>query len=160
MPDVDLKIISGGQTGIDRVALDAAMEMGISHGGWCPKGRLAEDGKIPQRYQLTETNSRNYSVRTEQNVKDSDGTLVIYVSSLSGGTALTARLAKKHGKPCYKLDFGLLDETDFETEVRAVVTWIHQHRISILNVAGPRNSTSPELSAQVHPFLISVFQAG
>ena len=93
---MNVKIISGGQTGVDRAALDVAVELEIPHGGWCPKGRLAEDGRIPDSYKLRETTSREYAVRTEQNVLDSDGTLILYRESISGGTELTLRLAEKH----------------------------------------------------------------
>src|SRR5688572_12994856 len=87
------RIVSGGQTGVDRGALDAAIALGIEHGGWCPRGRLAEDGQIPRRYQLTETKTSKYRERTERNVLDSDGTLILFRALLSGGTELTRRLA-------------------------------------------------------------------
>src|SRR4030042_6079458 len=94
-----MKILSGGQTGADRSALDVAIALGISHGGWCPRGRLAEDGRIPDRYQLRETDYREYAVRTEQNVVDSDATLILCSGVLSGGTELTLRLAERHHGP-------------------------------------------------------------
>ena len=99
-----MKIISGGQTGVDRGALDAAMELGIPHGGWCPRGRTAEDGRIPDRYQLRETDSPDYSFRTEQNVLDSDATLILYRGRIAGGTELTLRLARQHGRPHLVVD--------------------------------------------------------
>ena len=94
-----MKIISGGQTGVDRGALDAAISLGIPHGGWCPRGRLAEDGRIPDRYQLRETDSPDYPSRTEQNVLDSDATLILYRGRIAGGTEFTLRLAQQHGRP-------------------------------------------------------------
>src|SRR6266851_4977853 len=94
------KIISGGQTGVDRAALDVALELGIPCGGWCPKGRRAEDGRIPKRYPLVETPTPAYPVRTEWNVRDSDGTLVLARGQASGGTALTIEFATDYGKPC------------------------------------------------------------
>ncbi len=103
------RIVSGGQTGVDRAALDVAIALGIEHGGWCPRGRLAEDGTIPARYLLRETSSSEYAVRTEQNVIDSDGTLVIYYQRLQRGSLLTYRLAKEHGKtsvPCARRPVG------------------------------------------------------
>lgn len=93
------RIVSGGQTGVDRGALDAAIFLGIAHGGWCPQGRLAEDGTIPPRYELTETNSSKYPIRTQQNVIDSDGTLILYAGELQGGTSLTLRFARERNKP-------------------------------------------------------------
>ena len=87
------KVISGGQSGVDRAALDVAIELGIPHGGWCPAGRRSEDGTIAPIYQLQETNSRNYAKRTEKNVLDSCGTLILYRHAISGGTALTQRLS-------------------------------------------------------------------
>ena len=94
------KIISGGQTGADRAALDVAMELGIEHGGWIPKGRKTENGRLPNKYQLKEMPTASYSKRTEQNIIDSHGTLIISHGKLTGGSALTRRLAKKHKKPC------------------------------------------------------------
>jgi len=93
-------IISGGQTGADRAGLDAAMEAGIPAGGCCPKGLLSEDGPVPERYTLTELNSASYPARTERNVKDSDGTLVLNIGKLTGGTKNTVEFSEKHGKPC------------------------------------------------------------
>ena len=154
---IKLRIITGGQTGIDRVALDAAIEVGLEHGGWCPKGRLAEDGVIPGKYKLTETSSRRYSVRTEKNVEESDGTLILFGEKIGGGTALTVRLAVKHCKPCLKLNFGGLFVEQFESELDQTQRWIKEHSIQTLNIAGPRKSSSPELSAQVYPFLIALF---
>jgi hypothetical protein len=98
------KIVSGGQTGADRGGLDAAIELGIPHGGWCPKGRKAEDGAIPLTYDLTETGSADYRVRTEKNVLDSDATAIFTCGELSGGSKLTADLAEKHGKPWIHID--------------------------------------------------------
>ena len=92
-------IVSGGQTGVDRAALDVAIAIGIGHGGWCPAGRLSEDGTIPSRYDLQETDSPEYPVRTEKNVIDSDATLLLYEGRLKGGTLLTRRICVRHGKP-------------------------------------------------------------
>ncbi len=130
-------IVSGGQTGVDRGALDAAIQLGYDHGGWCPKGRLAEDGSVPSRYALQENNSRDYAVRTEQNVVDSDATLIFYLRKLSGGTLLTFRLAKQHEKPY------MLVRLDKPWDCQAVKTWMHRIRPERLNVAGPRESSNP-----------------
>jgi hypothetical protein len=98
------KIISGGQTGADRASLDFALAHGVSHSGWCPRGRRAEDGTLERHYALRETPDTNYSQRTEWNVRDSDGTLIFTVAcELSGGSALTQELAEAHGKPCLRL---------------------------------------------------------
>jgi hypothetical protein len=100
----DVTILSGGQTGADRAALDFALEFGLAHGGWCPRGRLAEDGPIDERYKLTETPSRRYNQRTEWNARDSDATAVFSVTrEVSGGTALTLGLVRRLGKPCLHL---------------------------------------------------------
>ena len=144
------KIVSGGQTGVDRGALDAAIELGIPHGGWCPSGRLAEDGPIPARYRLTETKSPEYSVRTEQNVLDSDATLILYRGPLSGGTELTYRMAVKHEKPHLLLD---LSKCPDPTAVR---DWTRSNKIAVLNVAGPRESSSPGIAGSAAQFLQGV----
>ncbi|MFG0289998.1 MAG: putative molybdenum carrier protein, partial [Rhodopirellula sp. JB044] len=102
------KIVSGGQTGVDRGALDSAMDLGIDHGGWCPAGRLAEDGRVPSEYRLDELSSRFYPDRTEQNVIDSDATLLLYRDQISGGTKLTQRICRKAGKP--SLSVSITDE--------------------------------------------------
>ena len=133
------KIISGGQTGVDRAALDVALELGVDCGGWCPKGRLAEDGPIPQRYPLQETASSNYPVRTERNVQSSDATLILNVGELDGGSALTADLANKNYRPFLVIN---LDEP---TDIQEAHAWLMQHDVSVLNIAGPRASKQQEL---------------
>ena len=143
-------IVSGGQTGVDRGALNAAMAMGIAHGGWCPRGRLAEDGAIPDRYQLKETRSARYSVRTRQNVVDSSGTLILSLGTLQGGTLLTHRLTGRFAKPCLVVDLLLAVDAD---EVRC---WMFEHQIRVLNVAGPRESSSPGIAVRAQQFLQEV----
>jgi hypothetical protein len=145
------KIVSGGQTGVDRGALDAAIELGIPHGGWCPRGRLAEDGPIPDRYRLTETESAEYSVRTERNVLDSDATLILFRGELSGGTELTRRLAKRHRKPCLVVDL------DAPPESEAIRHWLLESRVETLNVAGPRESQNLGIAADARRFLETLF---
>jgi hypothetical protein len=147
------RVVSGGQTGVDRAALDAAIALGIEHGGWCPRGRLAEDGRIPARYRLTETRSPEYWVRTEQNVIDSDGTLILYRKSLSGGTELTHRMAVKHARPCRLVD---LETGPLPADVRA---WIDEHKIAVLNVAGPRESSAAGIARQSVDFLQGVLSS-
>lgn len=141
------RIVSGGQTGVDRGALDAAIQLGIAHGGWCPRGRLAEDGTIPRRYQLAETDSPKYHVRTLQNVLDADGTLILFRGRLSGGTELTHRMAVQHGKPHLLVD---LERGDLAGIVRR---WLVEHEIEILNVAGPRESTANGVADQTRELL-------
>jgi len=128
------KIISGGQTGVDSAALDTAIEFKIPHGGWCPMGRLAEDGIIDDRYQLKETDSCDYKQRTRFNVRDSDGTLILNTGKLEGGTALTARYAKELDKPMFIVDLEQNKNTD------ALVKWLEKFKIRDLNIAGPRES--------------------
>ncbi len=146
-----MKIISGGQTGVDRAALDAAMATGITHGGWCPRGRLAEDGIIPAHYQLCETESTEYAVRTERNVVDSDATLLLCRGPLTGGTELTRRLAIKHKRP--HLIVNLLENP----QPSAVADWLKAIRAVTLNVAGPRESQNPGIAKEAKDFLVAVF---
>jgi hypothetical protein len=145
-----MKIISGGQTGVDRAALDAAIELGIPHGGWCPRGRTAEDGRISDRYQLREADSPDYSFRTEQNVLDSDATLILYRGRVSGGTELTLRLARQHARPHLVVD---LDAALAPAEVRR---WLEEHTVETLNVAGPRESQSPGIATLAQAFVVAV----
>ena len=145
-------VVSGGQTGVDRAALDVAIERGMNHGGWCPKGRRAEDGVIPDRYRLQETESADYALRTERNVVDSDGTLIFHRGPLRGGTRLTARLAEKHGKPIYRVDF-----EDQRVAPSNVADWIISRNLKKLNVAGPRASNDPEIYKQTRLFLEILF---
>ena len=133
------RIVSGGQTGADRAALDFAIEHGLKHGGWCPKGRRAEDGWIPSRYELKETQTISYVQRTEWNVRDSDGTVIFTLSGgLTGGSKKTADLARKHRKPCLHLFAG--GTGDAVEELRA---FIQSNGIKVLNVAGSRASKEP-----------------
>ena len=147
-----MKIISGGQTGVDRGALDAAIALGIEHGGWCPLGRLAEDAPIPARYQLRETDSPRYAERTERNVLEADATLILFRGKLSGGTRLTRQLAVRHKRPCLVIDLEQAVEAD------EVHRWLRQHDVSVLNVAGPRESQSPGIGRAAEWFLTSVFR--
>lgn len=144
-------IVSGGQTGVDRAALDVAIALGIAHGGWCPAGRRSEDGSVPSRYDLRETESSEYPARTEQNVIDSDATLILCVSALKGGTRLTKRLCLRHDKPhlVSRLDRGE------ESSVRA---WLSRQHPSTLNVAGPRESSSPGIYELAFDYLLMVWQ--
>ena len=131
------RIVSGGQTGADRAALDWAIAHRIPHGGWCPRGRRAEDGRIAARYALRETPSRDYEQRTRWNVRDSDGTLIVSrAARLTGGSAYTARCAERIGRPWLHVRPGVDDAP-------TVRNFIQQHRLRTLNVAGPRASGDP-----------------
>ena len=144
------RVVSGGQTGVDQGALDAAIELGFDHGGWCPCGRLSESGPIPDQYQLVETDSSEYWVRTERNVIDSDATLILYLESLSGGTELTRRLAQKHGRPCRCVD---LSGSPSAKEARL---WIAAHQVRVLNVAGPRESGAPGVAELAREYVVAL----
>lgn len=136
--------MSGGQTGVDRAALDFAIEHGIPHGGWCPAGRRAEDGEIASAYALHETPEVRYPQRTEWNVRDSDGTVILTIAcELTGGSALTRELALAHHKPCLHL----AQAREGEAAVGRLAEFIERYRIRTLNVAGPRLSTEPGAAA-------------
>ena len=136
------KIISGGQTGADRAALDFAIRYNIPYGGWVPKGRRTEDGTLPEIYQLQEMPTDEYSKRTDQNILDSDATLILSHAHLSGGSALTQSLAEKHGKPYIHID---LSKVDMRKAGLIVNIWIQRYKIKVLNVAGPRTSKDPKI---------------
>ena len=147
------RIVSGGQTGVDRGALEAAIQLGLPHGGHCPRGRLAEDGCIPPRFVLTELASRKYSVRTEQNVIDSDGTLIIHNGRMSAGTALTYRMTVKNQKPAFILDLTRPAELD------EFLNWLQRHDIETLNCAGPRESSVPGIESLSRALCRELFTA-
>lgn len=142
-----LTVVSGGQTGVDRAALDAARELGLPTGGWCPRGRRAEDGPIAPEYPLRETPSDDYAQRTEWNVRDSDGTLVLTRGRPAGGTAFTIGVARSLGRPLLVLD--LRDDPD----PGAVRRWARAAGIAVLNVAGPRESQRPGIGDEARAFL-------
>lgn len=152
------KVVSGGQTGVDRAALDVAIYLDIPHGGWCPRGRRAEDGRIPDVYQLSETSSRDYATRTQQNIIDSDGTLILYANKLSGGSSLTLRLAHLHHRPVLCVDLGPGADSETERNVENVATWLVSNGVRVLNVAGPRASTNEALGRCCEQFLLKLFE--
>ena len=147
-----LEVVSGGQTGVDRATLDAALGLGLPCGGWCPRGRRAEDGPIHSRYPLRETPAADYSQRTEWNVRDSDGTLVLTLGRPSGGTAFTIAAARRLGRPLLVLD--LHDGPEPETARH----WIEAEGIAVLNVAGPRESQRPGIGEKARAFLERLFR--
>ncbi|MCA8951811.1 MAG: molybdenum cofactor carrier [Planctomycetes bacterium] len=143
------RIVSGGPTGVDRAALDVALEYGIPHGGWCPRGRLAEDGRVPANYTMRETDSANFAVRTERNVVDSDATLVFTVGEPSGGTRLTIELCGKHDKPHFVADL----RRPPHLVIGDVNRWLVAQSPPTLNVAGPRESGAPGVHAHARMVL-------
>jgi hypothetical protein len=147
------RVVSGGQTGVDRAALDAAREAGLAVGGWCPRGRRAEDGRIPARYPLEETPSPRYPQRTAWNVRDCDATLVLARGTPRGGTALTVRVAAAAGRPLLVVDL------DASPDPATVVAWLSARAVVVLNVAGPRESENPGIARQAGEFLGAVFSA-
>jgi hypothetical protein len=144
------RIVSGGQTGADRAALDWAIRNGVPHGGWCPRGRTAEDGVLPAKYELREAESPDYRWRTRQNVTDSDATLILNLGTLDGGTLETAKFAKSFGKPhlVLQLDGGVRDE-----DVQQFLDWLQRESIGALNIAGPRESKRPGIYALTRELL-------
>ncbi len=151
------KIISGAQTGADRAALDFAINNDLPHGGWVPRGRKAEDGPVPEHYQVKEAPTSEYSRRTELNVIDSDGTLILSHGELSGGSALTQKLAEKHAKPC--LHINLNQKPEFQATVD-ITHWISANGIEVLNVAGSRASHDPKIYASTLNILEAVLYLG
>lgn len=138
------KIVSGGQTGADRAALDVAVELGLASGGWIPRGRRAEDGTVPRRYEsLVEAKSESYDHRTELNVRDSDATVVLSFGPPSGGSALTAKLARSLGKSLLTLD---LEDSNTDEAVALLRSWLTAARPRVLNVAGSRSSQEPRIA--------------
>ena len=148
------RFISGGQTGVDRAALDVALSRGLPCGGWCPKGRLAEDGPIPRSYPMRETPNPVYDERTVWNVRDSDGTLVLTWGTPSQGTAFTVEMAKALRKPCLVIDLAVNAAT-----AEDAVEWLRRNRIGALNVAGPRASKCPQIHGQAVDFLNRMLDA-
>jgi Circularly permutated YpsA SLOG family len=144
------KIVSGGQTGVDRAALDAAKLLKLERGGWCPNGRLAEDGCIPDDYPLRETETTDYAERTELNVRDSDGALILAVGPPSGGTAYTIACARRLRKPYCIIDLSQ------ETAPDRAQQWLEERSITVLNVAGPRHSQSPVGYVLAYQFLLTL----
>jgi len=143
------KIISGGQTGVDRAALEVALQLGLDCGGWCPRGRRAEDGPIHERYPLQETSWHGYPQRTRYNVRDSDATLILTHGPVDGGTALTVRLAEKLIKPYLVVDLNCDEVT-----TQDVARWLTSTKIVVLNVAGPRESSQPGIYDAARTFLL------
>lgn len=140
------KIVSGGQTGADRAALDAALASGFDCGGWCPEGRLAEDGTLPAIYPLAELAGGGYRQRTIRNIEDSDGTAIFYAVRPTGGTELTLAKCIQRSKPYQLVDIAAIDA---ERAAQMLVEFVEHEAIEVLNVAGPRESSLPGIHAYV-----------
>lgn len=140
------KIISGGQTGADQAGLAVALQLDIPHGGWCPKGRKSEEGRIPDRFQLKEHESPEYPPRTLANVKDSDGTVIFTRGGMTGGSMLTRSLCEKQDKPWVHLDLDALNDTQAAAKLQL---FVRSNGIKVLNVSGNRESKSPGIFVSV-----------
>ncbi|MCX5812968.1 MAG: putative molybdenum carrier protein [Proteobacteria bacterium] len=150
-----MKIISGCQTGVDRAAIDVAIEIGLDYGGSVPRGRLAEDGAIDKKYdKLTELETDRYESRTEKNVVDTDATLIFTVGAPLGGTALTIECAKKHRKQYLLID---LEKKPDNEIIESIQTWLSDNQPEILNVAGPRESSAPGIYERVFIILYNIY---
>jgi hypothetical protein len=157
-----IQIRSGGQTGADRGALEAVLAFAseprrgieVEAAGWCPRGRLAEDGTIDERFPLRETPEADFAQRTEWNVRDADATLILHRGPLSGGTALTARCAERLGKPLLAVDLG-----SAAVPVEAIREWLQQHRVRVLNVAGPRESEAPGIADESRDLILRLLRS-
>lgn len=149
------KIVTGGQTGVDQAALDTAMTLGIHCGGWCPKGRLAEDGAIHKKYPLKETKSDVYAERTKLNIRDSDGTLTLVAKlpiDVNDGTNLTLQESRAKNKPHQLIDLSKKDA------IYQAINWINEENIGALNIAGPRESQSPGIYKKSIVFLTALMR--
>ncbi len=151
------KVVSGGQTGVDRAALDVALSLGVACGGWVPRGRRAEDGRLPGRYPMRETATAAYPQRTRLNVRDSDATLVLTRGEPAGGTAFTLACAERLERPSMLVD---LTRPDLEQAAAIVRDWLLDKEVQVLNVAGPRESTAPGIAAEAAAFLRAVLADG
>lgn len=150
-------LISGGQTGVDRAALDFAIAHGIPHGGWCPLGRKAEDGVIPLHYQLIETKSSGYRQRTRQNIETADATLILNIGGLSGGSFNTRAMAERRGKPVRVVQ---LDGDDLDAQVPQVLDWLRANKVGVLNIAGPKEGKRPGIYLRALRFLRMLAASG
>lgn len=149
------KIVSGGQTGADQGALDGAISCGFPYGGSLPAGRKTEDGTLPLSYDMDEMTSESYADRTEKNVVDGDATLIVSHGPLTGGSALTLKIAKRLGKPCTHIDLNLYNAAQAAAEV---FPWIESCKIRVLNVAGPRASSDAKIYVCVHTLIVGLIR--
>ena len=147
------RIFSGGQTGVDRAALDVAMAEGLACGGSCPAGRQADDGPIPEKYPLQEITDRDHLVRTENNVRDSDGSLLLYRDSIHGGTAYAEEMCKHLNKPVMLVDL------NNPPAITVIVDWFKKNQLHVLHIGGQREKTSPGIYKQASVFIMDVLTA-
>ncbi len=147
------KIISGGQTGADRGALDGAISCSFAYGGAVPAGRKCEDGPLPQNYLMEELASEQYRDRTEKNVADADATLIVSHGALTGGSALTEKIARRLSKPCLHIDF---NQASMAEALDKTAHWVEHHRVCVLNVAGPRSSSDPQIYELTRLLVVSL----
>jgi len=153
------KVVSGGQTGVDRAALDAAMALGIEVGGWCPRGRKALDGVIPAKYPLKETRGKSYQTRTRWNVRDSDASLIICCDEPEGGMALTIKCCEQMDKPYRVYPLAQGKYLDYGQDVPdGVINWMYVHQVQVLNVAGPREGKIFPIYDKAHHFFTCLFK--
>jgi len=148
------KIISGGQTGVDQAALDVAIKLDIAHGGWIPRGRLTEKGPLPKKYHLQETAGSSYTERTEKNVLEAEGTVIIARGKLTGGSEYTRQMAARHTRPWLYID---LEQMSAFQAASAINEWVKLNKIEALNVAGPRESKDPAIYRDAFGIIESVF---
>lgn len=149
------RIISGGQTGVDQAALDAAIASGVSHGGWLPAGRKTEEGPLSTKYELIEMQTSSYRQRTRKNVMEADATLIISRGQLTGGSALTATIASELHKPWLHIDFNLHGHL---AAVNKVKSWLRDYSTDVLNVAGPRASSDKTIYRDAFHLLAEVLK--
>lgn len=147
------KVISGGQTGVDRSALDVGLKLGLAIGGYCPKGRIAEDGIIADKYGLIETISATYPERTRLNIEESDATLIIMRGKMGKGSALTLKSAQQKHKPYFLVDLSLALSLAKNYNYTEIINWLKENNVSTLNVAGSRESSSPGIYKEAYLFL-------
>ena len=152
------RIISGGQTGADRGGLDAGLELGLPIGGWCPKGRRAEDGQVPLKYPMREDDSKKYPARTLANVLEGDATVIFYFGNLELGSRYTRDMAARYQKHHKLVPLDLLDDT--EAALGQVRPWLlglrdHLGRPFVLNVAGNRESRAPGIGARTKTVVVT-----
>jgi hypothetical protein len=148
---LSVSIVTGGQTGVDRAAMDIALSLGLRLKGWCPLGRWAEDGPVPEVYPLRETPGVDPGQRTSWNVRDADATLVLIMGTVSGGTALTVEEARQAGKPCLQVAFAESPDLD------RIRDWMSRNHVHSLNIAGPRESEEPGIYRKARQFLAALF---
>ena len=149
------RIVSGGQTGADQGGLDAAIALGLPHGGWCPANRRSEAGPIPERYLLQETTQWEYPMRTKYNVRETDGTVIFTVGEATGGSALTIKYCEENTRPYLHVDMGALDESE---SVEAICDWIDVYSLHVINVAGSRESKEPGIQEAVCKVIMRVVE--